>query len=125
MQPKKILSNLDFKKEIQSKRQTYYIYEGNKNYVLMTVNRKRNSCNFNIVSKEAIEYVKKYFKRRKKISVSDILNESKKPTHIKERFDALNILYALCATGDARIDTRFKGNQLFFNIKWEIVITDS
>lgn len=85
----------------------------------MTVNRsKTNSFNFNLVSKDATAYVKLAFGGRLKISTSDITKESKKPVFIKSPFDALNILYALCAVGDAKIDKRYtKERQLYFNIK--------
>lgn len=118
MNPKKVLMNLIFVGEVTSKRQTYYVYENDKEYVLMTVNRsKQNSFNFNLISKGATTYVKSAFGGRLKISTSDIAKESKKPVFIKNTFDALNILYALCATGEAKIDHRYKGQRLYFNIK--------
>lgn len=118
MNPKKVLSNLTFIGEVVSKRQTYYVYENAKEYVLMTVNRsKENSFNFNLVSKEAAAYIKSAFGGRQKISTSDIAKESKKPVFIKSAFDALNILYALCAVGEAKIDHRYKGQKLYFNIR--------
>lgn len=117
MQPKKILTDLKFIKKVPAKRQTYYVYERKDHYILMTVNKARNSYNFNVVDKEAAKYVKKAFKGRQQLTSSDVLNKSKKPTYIKNAFDALNILYALCATGEAKIDRRYSGIKLFFNIK--------
>jgi len=116
MQPKKILANLIFVKEVIAKRQTYYVYESEDSYILMTVNKAKDSFNFNVVSKDAADYVRRTFKGRQKITASDVLKESKKPAYIKKGFDSLNILYALCAIGDAKIDKRYSGNQLFFNI---------
>ena len=117
MQPKKILTDLKFVKEVPAKRQTYYVYEKQDHYILMTVNKARKSYNFNVVAKEAAQYVKKAFKGRQQLTSADVLTKSKKPAYIKNAFDALNILYALCATGEAKIDRRHIGMKLFFNIK--------
>jgi hypothetical protein len=117
MQPKKILADLKFVKEVIAKRQTYYVYESKDSYILMTVNKAKDSFNFNVVSKDATDYVKKAFKGRQKLTTSDVVKESRKPAYIKESFDALNILYALCALSDAKIDKRYGGIKLFFNIK--------
>jgi hypothetical protein len=117
MQPRKILADLKFVKEVPAKRQTYYVYESKESYILMTVSKGKDSFNFNVVSKDATDYVRKAFKGRQKLTSSDVVKESKKPAYIKESFDALNILYALCALGDAKIDKRYVGIKLFFNIR--------
>jgi hypothetical protein len=118
MNPKKTLLDLTFVGEVSSKRQTYYVYESSKWYLLMTVSRsKQNSFNFNLVAKDAVIYVKSIFSGRRKISTADVAKESKKPIFVKNAFDALNILYALCALGDVTIDRRFKGLTLYFNFK--------
>jgi hypothetical protein len=119
MNPKKALTNLSFVGEVVAKKQTYYVYENAEEYILMSVNRrKENSFNFNVVSKEATNYVRKAFNGREQLTSSDLVNESKKPIYIKETFDALNVLYALCAAGYAKIDHRFKkGQSLYFNVR--------
>ena len=117
MKPKNILSGLSFVREVTGKTQTYYVYEGKNDYILMTVSRNKNSYNFNVVSKDAADYVRTKFSGRQKITSNDVVKESKKPVHIKEPLDALNILYALCATEAAKVDSRIKQRQLFFNIK--------
>jgi hypothetical protein len=117
MKPKNILSGLSFVREVTGKTQTYYVYEGKNDFILMTVSKSKNSCNFNVVPKEAADYVKTKFTGRQKITTNDVVKESKKPIYIKGSLDALNILYALCATGAAKIDSRIKQKQLFFNIK--------
>ncbi len=86
----------------------------------MTVNQnpeKGNSYNFNVVSKEAVNYFRKAFGGREQITSTELANESKKPIHIKKPLDALNILYAMCAAGQAKIDRRFKGQSLYFNVR--------
>jgi hypothetical protein len=117
MKPKSILTGLTFVKEVSGKTQTYYVYEGKNDFILMTVAKNKKGCNFNVVSKEAVDYVKNKFSGRKKITSNIVAKESKKPIYIKEPLDALNILYALCAVGEAKVDSRFEQKQLFFNIK--------
>lgn len=116
MHPKKVLSCLWFLDEVISKKQTYYVYEGPEQYVLVTVNKERATYNFNVVSEEAYEYVKRLFAGKSRITGADVLKASKKPALMKNRFDALNTLYALCASGAAKTDTRYKSNTLFFNV---------
>jgi hypothetical protein len=117
VQPKNILSGLSFVREVTGKTQTYYVYEGKNDFIIMTVSKRKNSCNFNVVPKEAADYVKTKFTGRQKITANDVVKESKKPIHIKESLDALNIFYALCAIGTTKIDSRIKQKQLYFNIK--------
>jgi hypothetical protein len=116
MNPKQLLANLEFVDEVSGKRQTYYIYENESEFVLMTVSRaKDDSFNFSIVSKDASEYVRLKFKGRKQLTVTDVLNEIKKPAYVRSRFNALNILYTLCAKKHFRIDHRYKGKELIFS----------
>lgn len=118
MNPKKMLQGLTFVGEVTAKRQTYYVYESDKEYIMMTVSRQKdNSFNFSIVPKEATAYVIKTFSGRT-VTSSEVLNQSRRPAYIKGTFDALNILYALCATGVSKIDQRFKkGPALHFTLK--------
>ena len=41
MHPKRVLSELKFVSEVTSKKQTYYVYEGEDRYVLVTVNKAK------------------------------------------------------------------------------------
>jgi hypothetical protein len=45
-----------------------------------------------------------------------VVSKSKKPAVLKETFQALNVLYVLVAKGEAKVDKRFKGQKLYFNI---------
>ena len=84
----------------------------------MTVNRlKENSFNFSVISRAAADYVRKSFAGREQLTKSELASESKKPVYIRSPFDALPVLYALCAVGDAKIDRRYKGQTLYFNIR--------
>ena len=116
MHPKKALDGLTFVNEVTSKKQTYYVYKGVEHYVLMTFNKTRSSYSLNVVAEEACEYVRRLFAGESQVTTAQVVEKSKKPVLVKENFEALNVLYTLCATGAAKIDKRFKGKKLYFNV---------
>jgi hypothetical protein len=82
----------------------------------MCVSRTRdNNFSFSVTSKEAVVAVQKKFKG-KGVSTADVVEKLKRPAYVKTSFDALNALYALCAIGGARIDRRYKGKALVFQV---------
>jgi hypothetical protein len=104
--------------EVESKRQTYYIFEGPKAFVLMTFSRSRtNSGNFNVVEKAAVNYIVSQLGGGHAVTSNDLVAKSRKPQYVRDALDALNILYVLVATRAAKIDGRYKGKQLRFNIR--------
>ena len=119
MNPKHMLRNLTFLKEVTAKRQTYYIYKSSEYYLLLTVSSfKPNSYNLSALPVEAVDVVFRIFRGMKGLTAKEVVNLAKKPAYIKERFDALNALYTLCAIGRATIDRRHtKGSTLYFNLK--------
>lgn len=116
-----ILHHLEYINSFESKRQTYYIYKGKKYYLLLTLSaRKENAGNFTLVSFKAIDSVYRKFKGKKGVTSNDIFYSSKNRgyrRYIKSALDALNVLYVLTVIGFAAKDNRYKGKQLFFNIK--------
>jgi len=117
MNPRNMLANLSFIKAVTSRRQTYYMYENDAQYVLMTVNRsKPNAFSLSLVPKEATEYVRRAFKG-KTVTVAQVKTQSRKPSYTRTSFDVLSILYALCAIDSAKIDHRFKRKALYFTVR--------
>jgi hypothetical protein len=118
MNPKKLLQNLSFIKEVTSKRQTYYVYAGETEYLLLTASTNEyryNSFNISAIPRELPEHVARVFRGRK-VTAAQVLKLSHKPALMKTSFDALNTLYALCALGTAKIDHRFRKKALHFTI---------
>lgn len=116
MKPQKVLENLHFVNEVSSQRQTYYVYENSLDYVVMSVSiTKNNNYSFSVISKEAAIAVQNKF-AGKTVNSGTVVNQLRKPAFVKSAFDALNTLYALCASGKAVIDHRFKRRALQFSV---------
>ncbi|MFH1293960.1 MAG: hypothetical protein ABIJ44_07510 [Pseudomonadota bacterium] len=113
-----LAGGLLYRGEVGAVRQTYYVFEGKKHFLILTFSRtKPNSGNFNVVDADAANYIAKRFTGKKGISSKEIVKGSRKPQYVPDSLRALNILYSLVATRRAVIDTRFKGRELKFNIK--------
>jgi len=121
MKIKDLLFNLEYIKDIDGKRQTYFIYKGRKYYLILSFSvKKENAGNFTIVSFKAVDSVYRIFKGKKANTSNDIFYSSKTRgyhKYINSALDALNILYILTVIGFATQDKRYKGRQLFFNIR--------
>jgi hypothetical protein len=118
MNPKNILLNLSFIKEVPARTQTYYVYESEKQFILMTVSKRRkNGYNFNTVSKAAVKYVENRFAGKRAVTSTAIISGSNRPEFITNPLEALNLLYAMCAKGTAILDLRYKQRQLVFNVR--------
>ena len=118
MNIRSLTSELSYRGEVESKRQTYYVFEGKRHYFVMSLSRaKPNAGNFNVVSAEAVDAVAKRFKGRKTVTSKDVAKSFRAHRGLAKPLVALNVLYVLAATDRAKIDSRFKEQrQLFFNV---------
>lgn len=113
-----LLRELKYRGEVEGKRQTYYVFEGSDFFLILSFSRtKSNAGNFNIVRSRAVDYVHSRFSGANGVTVRDVLERSKRTPHVPDAFAALNILYVLTATGNARVDTRRADARLFFNVR--------
>ena len=71
---------------------------------------------FNMVTKEAHAYVRKLTRGRQGVTSQDVNKRSRTKRHIGSALEALNVLYVMVAMGEAKIDQRHTGIQLFFNV---------
>ena len=118
MNIRSLTAELKYCGEVEAKRQTYYVFEGKRYFFVMSFSRsKKNAGNFNVVEAAAVRYVVSKFAGRQSVTSSSVATASRKPQYISKPLEALNILYILVAAGRARIDTRFRSRQLYFNIK--------
>jgi hypothetical protein len=118
MNIKSIASGLEYIDEVQSKRQTYYVFQGKRHYAVLSLSKsRRNAGNFNVVSLGAVEYIARRFAGKKKVTSKSVWKTAKKPQYVATSLEALTILYILVAAGKAKIDTRYQEKQLYFNIK--------
>ena len=118
MDIRSLAKGLTYVGEAQGKRQTYYIFEGRTHFFVMSFSRsKRNAGNFNIVSAQAVEYVRTRFAGAKGLTSQEVAKKNRRPRLFRTALEALNILYILVAMGYAKVDQRHQATpQLFFNM---------
>jgi hypothetical protein len=102
--------------EAAGKKQVYQVFESGKQYVVMSQARtKPNAGYFNLVSKGAVDHVRRGYAGRQDVTAKQLATRSR-TRHVSSALQALNILYVLVATGAATRDDRFKDRELHFNI---------
>ena len=117
MRIKNLASGLEYRGTVSGKKQTYYVFESGKAFVVMSEARTKSDAGyFNMVSAAAVKYVRKNYAGRQDLTAKGLLTRSRKPRYVKNALQALNILYVLVATGQATRDDRFKDRALHFNI---------
>lgn len=118
MKVENLAKGLTYKGEVEGKRQTYYILEGNDFYLMMSFkDRDRETGNFDVVERAQVDYVLQHFAGKSGVTAQAIFDRAHATRHLTSRFDALRILYVLVALGHAKVDKRFKEKSLYFNIK--------
>jgi hypothetical protein len=88
----------EFIGEVAGLRSTYYVLGTEKHFILITQSGPL-SGNFNFVTRRAVESVERRFGGKRGLTSAEILKRS---SVVKERFDALRILYVLEALGQAK-----------------------
>jgi hypothetical protein len=88
----------EFTGEVAGLRSTYYVLSTEKHFILITQSGPL-SGNFNFVTRRAVESVQRRFGGKRGLTSAEILKRS---SVVKERFDALRILYVLEALGQAK-----------------------
>jgi hypothetical protein len=118
MNVRSLAKGLAYRGEVSGKRQTYYVFEGDKSFAVFSFSRtKPNSGNFNIVRPDAIEYVRARFAGSRGVTARDVVAKGRGSRRVRNPLTALNVLYVLAALGDVTIDTRRAGPKLYFNFK--------
>jgi hypothetical protein len=118
MNVKSLVEGLSYLGKVNGKRQTYHVFRGGNGFLVLSFSRtKSNSGNFNVVESKAAEYVRTRFAGAKGVTANDVVAKGKRSHHVPSSLAALNILYVLTATGDARIDARRAGPKLYFNFR--------
>jgi hypothetical protein len=98
------------------KRQTYYVFESASGYVVMSASRtKRASGFFNLVSRDAVNRVRKSYAGKQDVTAKQLAARSR-GAGVRDALQALNVLYVLVATGAAKRDDRYQDTRLHFNI---------
>jgi len=111
-----LAKGLKFCGEATGKRQTYYVFESGKAYVVMSASRtKRASGYFNLVSRAAVDRIRKSYAGKQDVTAKGLTARSR-GAGLRDALQALNVLYVLVATGAAKRDDRYQDTRLHFNI---------
>jgi len=111
-----LAKGLQYCGEAMGKRQTYYIFESAPGYVVMSASRtKRASGYFNLVSRDAVNRIRKSYAGKQDVTAKQLATRSR-GAGVRDALQALNILYVLVATGAAKRDDRHQDTRLHFNI---------
>ena len=118
MNVKNIVQSLNYVGKASGKRQTYYVFRGEDDFLVLSFSRtKPQAGNFNIVEADAVDYVRSRFAGAKAVTVNDVVAKAKRTRRVRSPLAALNILYVLNALGDLSVDARRAGPKLYFNFK--------
>ena len=118
MNVKKLVQGLAYLGDVDGKRQTYYVFQGDGFYLVLSFSKtKPKAGNFNIVDSEAVEYVRNRFRGKKAVTANDVVARSRRSSHARTSLIALNILYVLAALGDLSVDATRADPKLYFNFK--------
>jgi hypothetical protein len=116
MNIRNLAKGLRFCGEAKGKRQTYYVFESGSGYVVMSASRtKRASGYFNLVSRQAVDRIRRAYAGRQDVTAKQLAARSR-GAGVRDALQALNVLYVLVATGAAKRDDRYQDLQLHFNI---------
>jgi hypothetical protein len=116
MNIRSLAKGLKFCGETAGKRQTYYVFESGSGYVVMSMSRsKRASGYFNLVSRQAVDRIRKNYAGKQDVTAKQLATRSR-GAGVRDALQALNVLYVLVATGAAKRDDRYQDTRLHFNI---------
>jgi hypothetical protein len=116
MRPEQAVSNLHYEGEARGSRQTYHIFRGQRHFLVLSFKRDDPSAgNFNIIDSGAVSYAEAKFGGSKGVTAKQLLEESRRTKHFKDRFAALNTLYVLVALKKATVSRRARPGALVFN----------
>jgi hypothetical protein len=116
MNIRSLARGLTFCGEATGKRQAYFVFESAAGYVVMSASRtKRASGYFNLVSRDAVNRIRKRYAGKQDVTAKQLAARSR-GAGVRDALQALNILYVLVAIGAAKRDDRHQDSRLHFNI---------
>lgn len=113
-------SGLVFRGEVSGVRQTYYVFEAEGSFFVLSFARseaKRAAGYFNVVDAKAVDYVRDRFAGDKAVTAKDVAAKARRTKHAPTSLIALNVLYVLVALEHARIVREGPHRQLVFSIR--------
>ncbi|HXW73338.1 MAG TPA: hypothetical protein VEK10_00880 [Steroidobacteraceae bacterium] len=105
---------------VDAVRQTYHVFESPGYYFVLSFARaraRRGSGYFNLVDKEAVDYVYRRVAGTRAVTANQVLAAARRTKYVPTRLLALNVLYVLVALGRAAITRAGEHRQLFFTVR--------
>jgi hypothetical protein len=103
--------------EVASDRQTYFVLDATKYYVLLNFSAARTGY-LNLIDKRAVQYVQKRFGGEKNLTATTLADRARSGKFVRDRLDALRILYVLEALGQAsRRKAKLPARGFLFNLR--------
>jgi hypothetical protein len=116
MKPEQTVSDLRYEGKARGSRQIYHIFRGRRHFLVLSFKRDDPSGgNFNIIDSAAVSYAEAKFHGSKGITAKQLVEESRRTKHFKDRFAALNTLYVLVALKKATVSRGAQPGALVFN----------
>jgi hypothetical protein len=101
-------------------RQAYHVFEARDAFFVMSFARAKSKAGggyFNVVSKQAVEFVLKRHRRAARLTAKDVAAKARRTKHFPTNLLALNALYVLVALKQALVVREGEHRQLFFSLR--------
>ena len=109
-------SGLKYAGKAEGDKRAYHVFEGRESMLVVSAGRARRSYNANAVDRRGMDVIGRRFRRRK-ITSGDVMKRAGRRDLFQQRFDALNVLYAMVAMGRAqKLRERRDGRSIVFKI---------
>jgi len=115
MKIQKLLQKLPFVGQAEGERLTYYVFEGNRAYLVVSPN-SRGGLNLNVVDTEAPMVISHHFGGQR-VTGQMLAKKGLRPDLFGDSFSRLNALYVMVALGRARKLKQRLGRAMVFKIK--------
>jgi len=111
---------LHYRGRAKGARQTYHVFEAQDDFFVMSFARAKSKAGggyFNVVSKKAVDFVRKRHGRAGKLTAKEIAVKARRTRHFPTNLVALNVLYVLVALKQAAVVREGEHRQLFFSLR--------
>jgi hypothetical protein len=110
-----LLRGLPFVGLAEGERVTYYVFEGNGAYLVVSEN-SRGGLNMNVVDQDAPAVISRRFSGRR-VTGTTLAQRGRRPDLFRDSFSRLNALYTMVALGRAKKLKQRLGRSMVFKIK--------
>ena len=110
-----LLQKLPFVGQAEGEKLTYYVFEGNRAFLVVSPNR-RGGLYLNVVDQETPDVISRRFSGQQ-VTGRMLIQKGRRPDLFDDSFSALNALYTMVALGRATKLKQRLGRAMVFKIK--------